>query len=106
MATRLSPSDLEVIKLGYASEENLEIFVIDNLTDTDRRKPIVNFLENPTISTQKKLRFRALSYTLMGNKLFKKTPEEIFLKCLIKSEAYLAMSNVHSGACGAHQVFH
>ena len=40
----------------------------------------------------------------MGNKLFKKTPEGVLLKCLSESKAYLALSSVHSQACGAHQV--
>lgn len=79
---------------------------IDNLTDTDWRKPIVDYLENPIISAERKIRYHALSYTLMENKLFNKTPEGIMLKCLSESEAYLALLNVHSGACGAHQVGH
>ncbi|XP_058733336.1 uncharacterized protein LOC131604940 [Vicia villosa] len=33
-----------------------------------------------------------------------KTPEGVLLKCLGESKAYLAVLNVHSGACGAHQV--
>lgn len=106
MATKLSPSDLEMTKLGYAYGENFEILAIDNLTNTYWRKPIVDYLENLTISTERKVRYRALSYTLMGNELFKKTPKGILLKCLSESEAYLALSNVHSGACGAHQVGH
>lgn len=40
----------------------------------------------------------------MGNELFKKTPEGILLKCLSETEVYVAMSNVHGGACGARQV--
>jgi hypothetical protein len=28
------------------------------------------------------------------------------LKCLSENEAFLAISNVHSGSCGAHQVGH
>ena len=77
MSTRLSPSDLETTKLGYADEENFEILAIDNLTDEDWRKPIVNYLENPITYADRKVRYRALSYTLMGNKLFKKTPEGV-----------------------------
>jgi hypothetical protein len=42
----------------------------------------------------------------MGNELFKKTPEGILLKCLGENKAYLALSSVHSGACGAHQAGH
>ena len=42
----------------------------------------------------------------MGNKLFKNTPEGILLKWLGESEAYLALSSFHSGACVAHQAGH
>lgn len=38
--------------------------------------------------------------------LFKKTPEGVLLKCLSESEAYLALSIVHSGECEARQVSH
>lgn len=100
MATKLSPSDLEMTKLGYADGENFEILAINNLTNTDWRKPIVDYLENPTSSTERKVGYHALSYTLMGNELFKKTPKGILLKCLSESEAYLALSNVHSRASG------
>lgn len=36
--------------------------------------------------------------------MLKKTPKTIFLKCIGENEAYLAVSNIHSGTCGAHQV--
>jgi len=81
-----------------------EIFAIDNLADSDWRKPIVDYLKDPTGGTNRKVKYRALSYTIIGNELFKKTPEGVLLKCLNESEAYLAISNVHSGSCGAHQV--
>lgn len=97
MATRLSPTNLETAKLGYADEENFEILTIDNLTDADWRKSIVNYMENPITSAKRKVRYRSLSYTLIGNELFKKTPEGVLLKCLSEAKAYLAMSNVHSG---------
>ena len=72
----------------------------------DRRKRIVDYLENPTTSVKRKISYRALSYTLMDNKLSKKTPKELFLKCLSESEAFLALSNVHNGACRTLQVGH
>lgn len=93
-------------KLGYIDEENFEILVINNLTDADWRKPIVNYLENPITFAERKARYRSLSYILMGNELFKKTPEGVLLKCLSEDGAYLALSNVHSGACGAHKIGH
>lgn len=49
--TRLSPSDLLMTKLGSIDSENSEIFAIDDLTDIDWRKPIGEYLENPTGST-------------------------------------------------------
>lgn len=63
-------------------------------------------MENPPTLAERKNMYHALNYTLMGNKLFKKTPEEILLKCLSESEAYLALLNVHSRECEAHQVGH
>lgn len=38
----------------------------------------------------------------MRNGLFKKTPEGGILKCLGETETYLAVFEVHSGACGTH----
>ena len=43
---------------------------------------------------------------LSGNELLKKKPEGVLLKCLGDTEAYLAIYEVHSGACGAHQAGH
>jgi ribonuclease HI len=83
-----------------------EIFVIDNLSDDDWRKPIVKYLENPAGITDRKVKYRALSYTIIGNELFKKTPEGVLLKCLNENEAFLAISSVHNGSCGAHQAGH
>jgi hypothetical protein len=83
-----------------------EIFAIDNLLDSDWRKPIVKYLEDPTGITDRKVKYKALSYTIIGNELFKKTAEGVLLKCLSENEAYLAVSNVHSGSCGAHQAGH
>jgi len=39
---------------------------------------------------------------IIGNELFKKTLEGVLLKCLNKTEAYLAVSSTHSGACGSN----
>jgi len=92
---------------GHSQGMNLvEILVINNLTDNDWRKPIVNNLENPDGTTCRKIKYRALSYVIVGNELFKKTQEGVLLKCLGETYAYLAVSNTHSGACGTHQAGH
>ena len=91
VSTKLSPTDLETTKLGYADQENFEISFIDSLTEQDWRKPIVDYLQSPTASTERKTKYRALSYILMGNDLFKKTPEGVLLKCLSETEAYITL---------------
>lgn len=42
----------------------------------------------------------------MSNKLFKKIPKGVFLKCISENKAYLAIFDVHSGSCDAHQDGH
>ncbi|XP_050889417.1 uncharacterized protein LOC127094654 [Lathyrus oleraceus] len=89
--------------------ENLwghEAFAVINSSPLDWRKPILEYLENPVGNTDRKIKYRALSYVLLGNELLKKTPEGVLLKCLGSTKAYLAISKVHSGACGAHQAGH
>ncbi|XP_058774558.1 uncharacterized protein LOC131648846 [Vicia villosa] len=50
-ATLLSPSDLSTIKLGSVDNENFEIMTVDEIGGNDWRKPIVDYLRNPTGST-------------------------------------------------------
>ncbi|XP_050894658.1 uncharacterized protein LOC127101322 [Lathyrus oleraceus] len=106
MAARLSLTDLESTQLGYTNKEEFEVLAIDTLMDSDWRNPIFYYLKDPSIDTERKTKYRALSYVLIGNELFKKTLEGILLKCLGENEACLALSSVHSGACGAHQAGH
>lgn len=106
MSTKLSPTDLETTKLGYDDEQNFEILSIDSLVDVDWRNPIVEYLENPKMSVERKVRYRTLSYILRGNGLFKNTLGGVLLKFLSEYEAYLALSSVHSGTRGVHQVGH
>lgn len=100
----LSPSDLSIIKLGAVDRYHFEILTIDDRGETDWRKLLVDYLRNPIGSTDRKVKYRALSYVLVNDELFKKTAEGVLLKFLGESEAYVAVSSVHSGACGAHQV--
>ncbi|XP_050918904.1 uncharacterized protein LOC127136387 [Lathyrus oleraceus] len=83
-----------------------EVFAIYNLSQSDWRKPIIEYLENPFKNTDRKIKYRALSYVRLGNELLKKTLEGILLKCLGNTETYLAISEVYNGTCGAHQAGH
>ena len=82
VSTDISLDELSTTKLGGAKESNkfeegeryAEIFAIDNLSDNDWRKPIVEYLQTPTGTTSRKTKYRALSYVIVRNELFKKTP--------------------------------
>lgn len=83
-----------------------KVLAIDLVSEDDRKKPIINYLGNPTGVTDRKIKYRALSYVIMGNKMLKKTHEGILLKCLGKSEVYLAISEVYKISCSSHQEGH
>ncbi|XP_057442139.1 uncharacterized protein LOC130733871 [Lotus japonicus] len=82
---------------------DLGVMVIDNLTPSDWRKSIVEYLQNPVGTTDRKVKYRTLNYTIMGNELFKKNVDGTLLKCLSEDDAFIAISAVHDGLCGAHQ---
>ncbi|XP_050914865.1 uncharacterized protein LOC127129784 [Lathyrus oleraceus] len=92
-ATLLSPSDLSIIKLGAVDRYHFEILIVDDGGENDWRKLLVDYLCNPIGSTDRKVKYRALSYVLVNDKLFKKTAEGVLLKCLGESEAYVAVSS-------------
>lgn len=51
-----------------------KVFTINNSSPSDWRKPILKYLENPFGNTDRKIKYKALSYVLLGNELLKKTP--------------------------------
>ncbi|XP_050876091.1 uncharacterized protein LOC127079763 [Lathyrus oleraceus] len=102
-ATTLSPSDLAIMKLGAVNKNHFEILTVDDEGRSDWRRPLVDYLRNLVGSTNRKIKYRAFSYVLVNDELFKKIVEGVLLKCLGESEAYVAVSSTHSGACGAHQ---
>lgn len=86
--------------------ENFEIYTIESLADADWRRPIVDYLRKPVGVTNRKVKYKLLSYVVFENGLFKKTTKGVLLKYLNEEEAYLVVSSVHGGSCGSHQVRH
>ncbi|XP_020970106.1 uncharacterized protein LOC110268352 [Arachis ipaensis] len=80
-----------------------EVLLLEKLDPKDWRVLIVEYLENPSLSVDRKLKYRAQSYVLMNNVLFKKSVDGNLLTCLGEKETYLALAEVHKGICGAHQ---
>jgi hypothetical protein len=74
----------------------------DNKAD-EWRTPIIDYLRNPSVRTSKNVRRTTFKYVLMSNELYRRTVDDILLKCLGPSDAILAMAEVHEGICGTHQ---
>lgn len=72
MSTILAPSDLEKKNLRYDDKENFEILAIENRADGDWRKPIMEYLQNPTASADQKTRYRALRLFYFGDGVVQK----------------------------------
>jgi ribonuclease HI len=91
---------------GY--RENQEVFAINvyafrsNLAENDWRKEIVDYLENPSRKVSRKLRYKAIKFVLLDDRLCYKSLDGVLLQCLSQEEAKRMMSEVHDGLCGAH----
>jgi ribonuclease HI len=69
----------------------------------DWRKPLVDYLHNPSSSVDRKVRRWALKFVLDDVELYRRTTDDLLLKCLAPDQARLAMAEVHEGICGTHQ---
>jgi ribonuclease HI len=90
--------------LSGVTRKVLLIDSADNEADTsDWRTPIINYLRNPSIRTDKNIRRIAFKFVLMSDELYRRTVNDILLKCLGPGDAILAMAEVYEGICGTHQ---
>jgi hypothetical protein len=64
---------------------------------------LIVYLCNPSVRTNRNIPRRTLKYVLIDNELYRRTPSDVFLKCLGHDDAILAMVKVHEGICGTHQ---
>jgi hypothetical protein len=76
----------------------------DNKADAiDWRTPIINYLRNPSVRTDRNVRRTFFKYVLMSDELYRRAVNDVLLKCLDPGDAILAMAKVHEGICGTHQ---
>lgn len=47
--------------------QDMKFFSIENLSQLDWRRPIVEYLENPVENINRKIKYMALSYIRLGN---------------------------------------
>lgn len=82
---------------------NAEVMNIDEIQPNEWRRQIGDYLQNLGSSSDRKLKFRSLHCTNMGDELYKRSVEGPLLRCLGEIDAYLALAKIHEGTCGAHQ---
>jgi hypothetical protein len=91
-------------RLSGVTRKVLLIDSADNEADaSDWRTPITNYLRNSNIRTDKNIRCTFFKYVLMSDELYRRTVNDVLLKCLGLYDAILAMAEVHEGICGTHQ---
>nr|CAH66043.1 OSIGBa0107A02.4 [Oryza sativa] len=76
------------------------------MTANDWRYDVHRYLSNPSQSASRKLRYKALKYTLLDDELYYRTIDGVLLKCLSADQAKVAIGEVHEGMCGTHQSAH
>ncbi|GKV04468.1 hypothetical protein SLEP1_g16622 [Rubroshorea leprosula] len=75
-----------------------------DVTQTDWRFPIIQYLKDQSIKVSKKTKMQAFNYVLIEDVLYRRGNDELLLRCLGPDESFQMLSNVHDGICGAHQV--
>ncbi len=72
----------------------------------DWRYDVFQYLQNPSQSASRKLRYKALKYTLLDDEFYYWTIDGVLFKCLSADQAKVVMGEVHEGICGTHQSAH
>jgi hypothetical protein len=69
----------------------------------DWRTPLLAYLRDPSVKVDKSVRRSAFKYVLYNDELYRRTVEDLLLKCLGTDQAIIAIGEVHEGICGMHQ---
>ena len=69
----------------------------------DWRVPLMSYLRDPGRGAARNIRHLAFKYVLIDDELYRRTAEDLLLKCLDSDQASVAMGEVHKGICGTHQ---
>ena len=69
----------------------------------DWRVPLISYLSDPGRGAERNIRRLAFKYVLIDDELYRRTAEDLLLKCLDSDQAKVVMRNVHEDICGIHQ---
>ena len=64
---------------------------------------LISYLRDPGCGAERNIRRLAFKYVLIDEELYRRTAEDLLLKCLDSDQARVAMGEVHEGICGTHQ---
>jgi hypothetical protein len=87
--------------LEDSTSNNLEH---DRVDVVDWRKPIIEYLQDPSHKVDRKIRWLAFKFMLVEGELYHRTVDDLLLKCLDSDQAEVAMGEVHEGICVTHQL--
>ena len=68
----------------------------------DWRIPLISYLRDPGCGAERNIRRLAFKYILIDVELYRRTAEDLLLKCLDSDQARVAMGEVHESICGTH----
>lgn len=60
--------------MNYTESNEHDVLAINNKSTDDWRRPIMEYLENPIGTIDRKVKYRTLSYIITRKELFKNTP--------------------------------
>jgi hypothetical protein len=69
----------------------------------DWRAPLLAYLRDPSAKVDKSVWRSAFKYMLQNDELYRRTTEDLLLKCSGSDQARVAMGEVHEGICDTHQ---
>nr|KYP46166.1 Retrovirus-related Pol polyprotein from transposon opus [Cajanus cajan] len=81
----------------------LETLSVSSSNQQDWKRKLIEYLQNPNIKVERKIKLQALNYVLLNNELYKRGFDGVLFKCLGSHEGYIAMAEVHEGIFGVHQ---
>jgi hypothetical protein len=64
---------------------------------------LIKYLQDPKSISVKKVQRWALKLIIDNDELYRRTADDLLLKCLGPDQARLAIAEVHEAICGAHQ---
>ncbi|XP_016206511.1 uncharacterized protein LOC107646883 [Arachis ipaensis] len=105
--SKLATSQSHNASLLQSTLQEPSINMIGNFqTEDSWQKPYIQYLKNAELPLEvqdtKKFKRQASFFTLLNDQLYRRGYSRPLLKCLDRTEAEIALAEVHEGICGTH----